>query len=274
MRILSSVFSVLFLCSACSPTFNESTLTDPSSLPDGLPVNSETTPEVDEPAQSVPPETDYRPYAMAKVTDLQTWLASPLPRGEVTSVGDRSIGIRRTSNKLPLKVSSQYQTTICSGAGCPLKIPFNFTMDHINRIKLEMKAALEKAKCLSDTPACERVALARAVVVMEMIVHDEYLLNMTTDQQRASSGSGSYESGKQLTQDCVDQATNGITYLWILAQENLIRHHQIVHPGQITILIIQPHFFTQIMDRSGQVYRFDLYHRGRFGIPPYVALAQ
>lgn len=113
MRTLSSVFLILFLCSACSPTFKESTLAESSSLQDGLPVNSETAPLSDETEASPPPETDYRPYAMAKMTDLNNWLASPLPRGEVTSVGDRSIGIRRTSNKLPIKVSSQYQTTSC-----------------------------------------------------------------------------------------------------------------------------------------------------------------
>lgn len=220
---------------------------------------------IDEPAQ-IP--LDHRDFTLAAKADLEKWLASDLPRGRETSQGDRSIGIPRTSNRLPVQTSAGYQTVICAGAGCPLKIPFLFTYAHIEKVVAEMRQV--QTTCGQDSAACERQALSRAMVVMEMIVHDEKLKTMTSNEQVAYSTTGTYEVKKQLTQDCVDQATNGITYLTILAEENLFRHHQVVHPGRINIAIIQPHYFTQLKSRDGTVYRFDLYHRGRFGIPPYV----
>ncbi len=216
---------------------------------------------------------DYREFTLAAKVELEKWLASDLPRGRESSVGDRSIGISRISNHLPIRGTSGYKTAICAGAGCPLKIHHVFTREHIVTVASEMASARSAAGCLDDTAECERVALSRAMVVMEMIVHDETLKTMSAAEQTAYSTTGEYAIKKQLTQDCVDQATNGISYLTILAEENLFRHHQIVHPGRINIAIIQPHFFTQIKSRDGITYRFDLYHRGRFGIPPYIAPA-
>ncbi len=218
-----------------------------------------------------PGQGDFQDFTLAAKAELEKWLVSDLPRGRESTQGDRSLGIPRTSNHLPVKTAGGYRAAICAGAGCPLKISFLFTGSHIAKVAAEMTQARTAAGCVADTAECERSALSRAMVVMEMIVHDETLKVMTSSEQTAHSTTGTYEAKKQLTQDCVDQATNGITYLAILAEENLFRHHQIVHPGRINIAIIQPHFFTQIKSEDGTVYRFDLYHRGRFGIPPYIA---
>lgn len=218
-----------------------------------------------------PIKQDHRDFTLAAKAELNNWLISELPRGRETSQGDRSLGIPRVSNHLPSKNSNGYLAAICAGAGCPLKIPYQFTGGHIAKVSEEMAQARTAANCVAETPECERVALSRAMVVMEMMVHDESLKPMSVAEQVAHSTAGTYEARKQLIQDCVDQATNGISYLTILAEENLLRHHQIIHPGRINIAIIQPHYFTQIKSQGGTVYRFDLYHRGRFGIPPYIA---
>lgn len=241
----------------------------PQAVKSNGPETEESTAGTPSPVIDQPQDQDHRGFTLAAKVELEKWLMSDLPRGRESSVGDRSLGIPRTSNHLPVKVANGYRVAICAGAGCPLKIPFLITTQHIDKVVVEMIAT--RVTCAADSPECERAALSRAMVVMEMIVHDESLKSMTSAEQTAVSTTGTYAVKKQMTQDCVDQATNGITYLMILAEENLLKHHQIVHPGRINIAIIQPHFFTQIKSRDGTVYRFDLYHRGRFGIPPYIS---
>lgn len=226
---------------------------------------------VNGPANNPPAHpTGDRDFALSGKADLEKWYASELARGNLSSFGNRSIGMPKTYNRLPIKTAAGYQSTICSGAGCQLKIPFVFSQGHLQTVAVEMAAERANKNCTEDTAVCERTALARAVVVMEMIVHDEILAPMTSEQQEACSLAGTYQVRLQLTQDCVDQATNGTTYLAILAEENLIRFHQIIYPGRINIMIVQPHFFSQIRSRQGEIFRFDLYHRGSFGKAPYV----
>jgi hypothetical protein len=196
------------------------------------------------------------------MTELIDWYKSNLPRGNEQTRGDLSLGFRRQRNRLPQGNSA----VICAGAGCPIKLPFTFTQAHIDRVREKMQRYL-----MEDTPAAERQALRAAVVEMELIVLHERLETLTRAEHLAYSVKSHKDYSARFTQDCVDQATNGTSYLLILAKNGLMKHHRVIHPGQINIFIFQPHFFTRIQEiESGHIYRFDLYHRGRFGIPPYV----
>ncbi|MBS0253209.1 MAG: hypothetical protein JSR78_19290 [Proteobacteria bacterium] len=109
------------------------------------------------------------------------------------------------------------------------------------------------------------IGLKVAAVTMEKMVHDEKLRRLSLEQQQAYSVKPENEVGKATVQDCVDQTTNGITYLYVLAQRGLMRHHSIFEPGATF-----NHHYTRIKSDQGQIYSFDLYHRGDYGIPPFV----
>lgn len=197
--------------------------------------------------------------------ELEAWYRSDLPRGDKVTPGDFSLHIRPVSNRLPVELSEGFRTIICAGAGCPIKVPFTFANAHLERIKKDMAEARAKAHCTADTAKCEMVGLKVAVVTMEKMVHDEKLRRLSLAQQQAYSVKPENEIGKATVQDCVDQTTNGITYLYVLAQKGLMQHHSIIEPGASF-----NHHYTRIKSDQGQVYAFDLYHRGDYGIPPFV----
>ncbi len=197
---------------------------------------------------------------------LEEWYRSDFPRGDKVTPGDYSLHIRPVSNQLPVDVGDGSRAIICAGAGCPIKVPFTFTNAHLERIKRDMAAARSQAHCEADTAKCEMVGLKVAAVTMEKMVHDEKLSKLSLVQQQAYAVEPEEEVGKATLQDCVDQATNGITYLVVLAQKGLMRHHSIIEPGADGI-----HHWTRIKSDQGQIYSFDLYHRGEYGIPPIVS---
>ena len=197
---------------------------------------------------------------------IDDWLVSALPRGN-----------KRLKNIFPSDNKMKY----CSGTGCPFKIPFEFTADEIKVAEKAMDSGRRKENCMADTIRCEQIALKYGVTQMDQIVKERRLLKMDRDEvKNFSVGStdstdsniswmNEFETGKQLVRDCVDQATNGTSFLVILAQNGLVKHHRIIAPGRID-LGLQPHFFTRIEDEAGAVYRFDLYHskRDAFGLLP------
>ncbi len=214
------------------------------------------------------------PGTMYDKAELERWFSSDIPRGRDLTKGDHSLGVLPVRNQLPVKRTDGFKAIICAGAGCPIKMPFIYTNTHLVKVKNIMDEARVKSTCLDDTPECELIALKAGVVAMEMIMHDEKLEPLSWAELKAYSVDDGSDFGKRLTQDCVDQATNGISYLYIFAHMGWLKHHKIIHPGQENLMIIQPHFFTRIQSLKGAVLKFDLYHRGSFGIPPYVTCLQ
>lgn len=229
------------------------------------PIAEEQTPPAPAPGTNLP----QKPAFDEKL--LTQWYVSTVPRGNEVTRGDTGMNIRRVSNRLPRDYGSETDMVVCAGAGCPIKAVYRFTAGQIN----ELKQIMAEAQKGCQGPECERQALRQATTRMEMMVHDNLLAPMSRTEFFASvveSGGrlGGLGYGQQLDLDCVDQATNVTSYLVVLAKHNLIQHHEIIDPGMENILIFQPHFFGRIRGHNGQIFKFDLYHRGRFGIPPYV----
>jgi hypothetical protein len=197
---------------------------------------------------------------------LESWFESDLPRGDKSTQGDITLHIKSISNRLPVDVGDGSKAIICAGAGCPIKVPFTFSSAHLRRIKSDMTDAQARAHCESDTAKCEMFGLKVAVVTMEKMVHNEKLRKLSLAEQQAYATEPEDEIGKATLQDCVDQTSNGISYLYILAQKGMMRHHSIIEPGADGT-----HHWTRIKSDLGQIFAFDLYHRGDFGIPPYVS---
>lgn len=171
------------------------------------------------------------PPADRSVTD---WYREAVARGNVDYKG--------VKNAPPVKVQDGYRAVICSGAGCPEKTRFTFTAADIQSVTDRMDAA-----CTDFTEECGLKKLGAAMVEFEMILYPVWK-----------------EAGRSLTWDCVDQTSNGLTYLLILEDLGRLHGFEIVYPGHNTTWT---HFFDRLKAPSGDLYRFDLYHRGRFGVP-------
>ena len=191
---------------------------------------------------------------------IELWLKSDIPRG-------RGYPVR---NALPQGTLIKF----CAGAGCKIKASYAFSEAQLKAVAAVMESARRNSNCTTDSPACERLALQYGVRAMDRIVRDQKLARMSLDDVvRESINKDNLNDpenfaerlspGQQLLRDCVDQAVNGSSYLIVLGERGLVRHHRVIVPGMIN-LGLQPHFFTRVQElRSGAVYRFDLYRTPR-----------
>jgi hypothetical protein len=170
----------------------------------------------------------------------------------------------------PQRSGSTYRVRICAGAGCPIKIPFVFTQAHLDRVKAAVDSA--HGRCNGDAECERQVTLRVAVNTLETIVWQEKLMPMTSselqkywDESMANRpGFGGEPTqparNQQRLMDCVDQASNGTTYLIVLNEEGYLRQHKLINPGINNG--IQPHHYSRIKDvRTGEIFQFDLYDR-------------
>lgn len=171
---------------------------------------------------------------------------------------------RFVSGKVPSYVSradraAGYLMLVCVGTGCPQRVPFIWTRSRLDRVADAMAESIAAAGCEPDQPEprCELHGLRRAMAVMERIVAREKLNRMPGREIDAYTVQG--ETGVWGTQDCVDQAANGTSYLVILADAGLMKWHRVVYPGLHAG--VQPHWFTRIEAPDGRLLQFDLYHR-------------
>ena len=114
---------------------------------------------------------------------------------------------------------SNTTVTVCHAYGCRKQTKFTFTAADM----AEIKKLMEKTR-KADTPAEERRAVAYAIGWMERRVGDK----IGTSQDRA--GMDFAGSGDPTQQDCVDEATNSTSYLTVLQNEKLLRHHTVGKP--------------------------------------------
>lgn len=109
--------------------------------------------------------------------------------------------------------------SVCHAYGCRKQTRFTFTSDDM----AEIKKVMDKAK-KADTPVEERRAVAYAVGWMERRVGDK----IGTKDDRP--GMDFAASGDPTQQDCVDEATNTTSYLTVLQNEKLLKHHTVGRP--------------------------------------------
>lgn len=110
---------------------------------------------------------------------------------------------------------------VCHAYGCKMRTKFTFTPDDVK----ELGALMTKTRsALPDDAEQERRAVAYAVGWMETKVGDK----VGTKEDRP--GMDFAASGDPTQQDCVDEATNTTSYLTVLANAGLIRHHTVGTP--------------------------------------------
>ncbi|MGB0086416.1 MAG: hypothetical protein WBP94_13710 [Rhodomicrobiaceae bacterium] len=108
---------------------------------------------------------------------------------------------------------------VCHAYGCQMQTPVKFGPEQIKEIT-ELMRKTKKA----DTPFEERRAMAYAIGWME-----RYTGNIvgTKDDRPGMDFEG---SGDPTQQDCVDEATNTTSYLLILQNNGLLKHHTVGRP--------------------------------------------
>ncbi len=135
--------------------------------------------------------------------------------------------------------------SVCHAHGCQQQEPFTFTGDDISDLSVLMDYARN-----SDTAPEERRAIAYAIAWMERRVGP----STGTANDRASLGF--MNASGQL--DCVDEATNATSYLLVLQNNGLLRHHTVIRPFSKASFFKWPHMAAMIRTRSNsQVYAVD-----------------
>lgn len=182
-------------------------------------------------------------------------------QSEMTSGGNQ------THPSLPEFRNGNYRITVCTGAGCPIKIRTIFTPEQIQEIRSVFLDS--KKECNGSDRVCQFKAASSAVLRFEAIVLKQALKPYEADRPRSNGGnSWIYEGRNPLDQDCVDQAVNVTSYLLILADLGLWNECKIMAPGMENHGPF-PHFFGRVFLEQ-KLFKFDFYHRGEFGVPPYI----
>lgn len=135
--------------------------------------------------------------------------------------------------------------TVCHAHGCQKQETFTFSAADIADL-----AVLMDYVRASNTPNAERKAIGYAVAWMERRVGPA----TGTANDRASLGF--FNASGQL--DCVDEATNATSYLLVLQNNGLLRHHRVIRPFSKASFFRWPHFAAMIKERrTGRVYAVD-----------------
>ncbi len=108
---------------------------------------------------------------------------------------------------------------VCHAYGCRMRTKFTFTPDDIKSI-----GALMQKYRGHDTPEDERRAVAYAIGWMEIRVGN--VIGTKDDRP----GMDFTASGDPTQQDCVDEATNTTSYLTVLQNSGLLKHHTVSTP--------------------------------------------
>ena len=105
--------------------------------------------------------------------------------------------------------------TVCHAYTCKKLTPYTFSQKDI----AELRTVMSKTK-KADTPAEERRAVAYAVAHIEVKIGNKLGIKDRAGMQFSASGDPT-----QL--DCVDVATNTTSYLLVMKENGLLKHHTV-----------------------------------------------
>lgn len=108
---------------------------------------------------------------------------------------------------------------VCHAYGCKKQTPVKFGPEQMSEI-----AALMRKTKKGDTPHEERRAIAYAIAWME--TYSGKITGTSADRP----GMEFTGSGDPTQQDCVDEATNTTSYMLMLDQAGLLKHHTVGRP--------------------------------------------
>lgn len=148
--------------------------------------------------------------------------------------------------------------SVCSGHGCAFRAPVTFTASDMGTLKRIMAGQNERA------------GIARAIAWMER--KSGAKLGITDSQASLPPLARLFTaSGLASQQDCVDEATNTLSYLRLLARHGLLKQHTVL--GDVELWRGWPHHVAAIRDVRGGVWLVDS-DVGTNGTPPIITKRQ
>lgn len=132
---------------------------------------------------------------------------------------ERTGSVDRHYNDFKIRRPHGNTVYVCHAYGCKMQTRFRFTDEDIAAISKLMETTRR-----DDSAAEERRAIAYAIGWMERRTGDA----IGTKDDRP--GMDFMASGDPTQQDCVDEASNTTSYLMVLANNNLMRHHTVGTP--------------------------------------------
>ncbi len=135
---------------------------------------------------------------------------------------------------------------VCHAYGCQKQTPVKFSRNEIKKI-----AAIMRKTKRSNTPHEERRAIAYAVGWIER--HVGRKIGTSADRP----GMEFAGSGDPTQQDCVDEATNTTSYMLVLENNGLLKHHTVGRPfskGNVLVggVANWPHWTGVLWEKSSK----------------------
>jgi hypothetical protein len=152
--------------------------------------------------------------------------------------------------------ASGWLVIACTGTGCAYRVPIIYTDAMLDSVRLVM--TMTTGTFVAANAAVELKGLEAAAVQMEYLLAQK-LATLTRGELEAYRVKGARLD--PWTQDCVDQAANGTSYAIVWAEYQMMRFHRPYYPGFKPGVF--PHFYSRLQQvGNGEVFAFDLYHRG------------
>lgn len=133
--------------------------------------------------------------------------------------------------------------SVCHGYGCKYRTKVTFSSSDIDDI-----SSVLKPKTKEDSAAAERKRIANAVALIERKVGKVVGSDKDKGQLQLKM------AGKPGQQDCVDEATNTTSYLIMMQQEGLLKHHKVKKPSGRGFFLDGrwQHFSAVVEDKNNQ----------------------
>ena len=160
------------------------------------------------------------------------------------------------------------RVVVCHAYTCKMQTPYTFSRAQI----AEISAIMAKVK-RNDSPFEERRAVAYAIAKMEIDVGNKIGIKDVAGMQFTASGDPTQ-------MDCVDEATNTTSYLFVLKSNGLIKQHTVegtmskenLAKGIVKLNPVQywPHWTAMLKEnKSGQKYAVDSWLFDKARTPPW-----
>lgn len=151
---------------------------------------------------------------------------------------------------------------VCAAYGCRKYFTTGLSEREVARVRRAFGGPAE-------TAAEEREAIRRAVAELELIIGPK----TGTDGDEPGAAIINFSRDGQM--DCIDESFNTTTYLTLMAQDGLLRFHDVDKPLRRGYFLNRwPHNTATVVERdTGQRYAIDSWFHGN-GVPPEVVTAQ
>jgi hypothetical protein len=136
---------------------------------------------------------------------------------------------------------------VCAGVGCNRSI--------ITQVDSQQAQAVKYLFSHVKSAHDERDAIQKAIGLMEYFVGRQPEVDLWDDKAMNDVFSAIPKSAQN---DCVDESTNAMSYLFVFDNEGLLKYHRIQPIVRRAYFFIDQHFTATIQDkRSGNVYAVD-----------------